>query len=59
MGLLQFVTWGRGGPNLCYVTKNKNVNEQKDMWEEKDERNDCLARKVTGIQAIGKQIFLK
>jgi len=51
VGLLRFVTWGRGGPNLCYVTK-KNVTVLKDMGEEMDERNDCPSRKIVGIRAI-------
>ena len=50
MSLLRFVTWGRGGLNLCNVTK-KNVNVPKDM-RKKNERNDRFSRKIEGIRAM-------
>ena len=49
MTLLRFVTWGRGGLDLCYVTK-KNVNVPKDMREKRMSVTIAFPEKIEGIQ---------
>ena len=54
--MLRFVKVGRGGgPKLCYVTKKKQKTMStyvKTYERKKDERNDCLSRKIAGTRAI-------